>query len=121
MAGEGIAESLALLDYWNKLNQIHINENYKDADPDMIFGTINFWEIIEFYYYLNKTNYNGWCAIDIISPRDDRAKSLALGIKLMLKYQEITQKLLKHEKEIDANLKGYHFVDNIDLISDLIF
>ena len=121
MAGEGIAESLSLLDYWGKLNQIHINENYKDADPDMIFGTINFWEILEFYYYLNKTNYKGWCAIDIIAPRDDRAKSLALGIKLMLKYQEITQKLLKHEKEIDANLKGYHFVDNIDLITDLIF
>ncbi|MHB1376380.1 MAG: sugar phosphate isomerase/epimerase family protein [Candidatus Humimicrobiaceae bacterium] len=121
MAGEGIAESLALLDYWGKLNQIHINENYKDADPDMIFGTVNFWEIIEFYYYLNKTNYNGWCAIDIIAPRDDRAKSLALGVKLMLKYQEMAQKLLKHENEIDSNLKGYHFVDNIDLISDILF
>jgi xylose isomerase len=121
MAGEGIAESLALLDYWGKLTQIHINENYKDADPDMIFGTINFWEILEFYYYLNKTKYNGWCAIDIIAPRDDRQKSLALGIKLMLKYQEMAQKLLKHEKQIDENLKGYHFVDNIDLISDLVF
>ncbi|MCE5329343.1 sugar phosphate isomerase/epimerase [bacterium] len=121
MAGEGIAESLALLDYWGKLNQIHINENYKDADPDMIFGTVNFWEILEFYYYLNKTNYEGWCAIDIISPRDDRAKSLALGVKLMMKYQEMAQKLLAHEKEIDENLKGYHLVDNIDLISDLLF
>ncbi len=121
MAGEGIAESAALLDYWGKLNQIHINENYKDADPDMIFGTINFWEIIEFYYYLNKTNYEGWCAIDIIAPRDDRAKSLALGVKLMWKYQEMVEKLLKHEKEIDENLKGYHFVDNMDLISDLLF
>jgi len=121
MAGEGIAESAALLDYWGKLTQIHINENYKDADPDMIFGTINFWEIIEFYYYLNKTNYEGWCAIDIIAPRDDRAKSLALGVKLMWKYQEMVEKLLKHEKEIDENLKGYHFVDNMDLISDLLF
>jgi len=121
MAGEGIAESLALLDYWGKLTQIHINENYKDADPDMIFGTINFWEILEFYYYLNKSQYKGWCAIDIIAPRDDREKSLALGIKLMIKYQEIVQKLLKHEKQIDENLKGYHFVDNIDLISDLVF
>lgn len=121
MAGEGIAESAALLDYWGKLNQIHINENYKDADPDMIFGTINFWEILEFYYYLNKTNYEGWCAIDIIAPRDDRAKSLALGVKLMWKYQEMVEKLLKHEKEIDENLKGYHFVDNMDLISDLLF
>ena len=120
-ASEGIGESVALLDYWGKLYQIHINENYKDADPDMIFGTVNFWEILEFYYYLNKTKYEGWCAIDIIAPRDDRVKSLALGVKLMWKYQELALKLLKHEKEIDANLKGYRFADNMDLISDLIF
>lgn len=120
-ASEGIGESVALLDYWGKLYQIHINENYKDADPDMIFGTVNFWEILEFYYYLNKTKYEGWCAIDIIAPRDDRIKSLALGVKLMWKYQELALKLLKHEKEIDANLKGYRFADNMDLISDLIF
>jgi hypothetical protein len=41
--------------------------------------------------------------------------------KLMWKYQELALKLLKHEKEIDANLKGYRFADNMDLISDLIF
>ncbi len=87
----------------------------------MIFGTVNFWEILEFYYYLNKTKYEGWCAIDIIAPRDDRVKSLALGVKLMWKYQELALKLLKHEKEIDANLKGYRFADNMNLISDLIF
>ena len=120
-ASEGIGESVALLDYWGKLYQVHINENYKDADPDMIFGTVNFWEILEFYYYLNKTKYEGWCAIDIIAPRDDRVKSLALGVKLIWKYQELALKLLKHEKEIDANLKGYRFADNMDLISDLIF
>jgi xylose isomerase len=120
-ASEGIGESVSLLDHWGKLYQIHINENYKDADPDMIFGTVNFWEILEFYYYLNKTKYDGWCAIDIIAPRDDRAKSLALGVKLMWKYQELALKLLKHEKEIDANLKGYKFTDNMDIISDLIF
>ncbi len=121
VASEGIAESVALLNYWGKLYQIHINENYKDADPDMIFGTVNFWEILEFYYYLNKTNYEGWCAIDIISPRDDRVKSLTLGVKLMWKFQDMALKLLKHEKEIDANLKGYRFADNMDMISDLIF
>jgi len=120
-AAEGIGESVALLDYWGKLYQIHINENYKDADPDMIFGTVNFWEILEFYYYLNKTKYNGWCAIDIIAPRDDRVKSLALGVKLIWKYQDLALKLLKHEKEIDDNLKGYRFADNMDLITNLIF
>ena len=121
MAGENLAESLVLLDTHDKLYQIHVNENYKDADPDMIFGTINFWELLEFFYYLNKTDYEGWAAIDIIAPRDDRKKSLALGIKLIWKYKEMADKLLKHQKEIDENMKGYRFADNMDMIVDLLF
>lgn len=121
MAGENLAESLALLDVHDRLYQIHLNENYKDADPDMIFGTINFWELLEFFYYLNKTDFKGWSAIDIIAPRDDRQKSLALGIKLVWKYKEMADKLQKHEKEIEENLKGYRFADNMDMMTDLLF
>jgi xylose isomerase len=121
MAGESVAESLMLIDSHKKLYQIHINENYKDADPDMIFGTINFWELLEFFYYLNKTDYEGWCAIDIIAPRDDRTKSLALGVKLIWKYKELADKLMKNEKEIDSNLKSYRFADNMDMITDMLF
>ena len=121
MAQENIAESLVVLDTHKKLFQIHLNENYKDADPDMLFGTINFWEILEFYYYLNKTGYDGWQAIDIIAPREDRKKSLELGVKLVHKYKEMADRLMQHENEIDNNLKGYHFVDNINLISSILF
>ncbi len=121
MAQESISESLALLDSHDKLYQIHLNENYRDSDPDMIFGTINFWEILEFYYFLNKTQFSGWSSIDIISPRDDRAKSLKLGVKLTWKYKEMADKLMKYEKEIDENLKGYRFADNMDMITDLLF
>ena len=87
----------------------------------MIFGTINFWEILEFFYYLNKTDFEGWSSIDIIVPRDDRAKSLALGVKVIWKYKELSDKLMGHEREIDKNLKGYHFADNMDLIVDILF
>ncbi len=120
MAGENLAESTALLDSHDKLYQIHLNENYKDADPDMIFGTINFWELLEFFYFLNKTNYEGWQAIDIIAPRDDREKSLKLGVKMIWKYKELADRLKEHEKEIDENMKGYRFADNMDMITDLI-
>jgi len=121
MAGENLAESTALLDSHDKLYQIHLNENYKDADPDMIFGTINFWELLEFFYFLNKTDFSGWSSIDIISPRDDRKKSLKLGVKLIWKYKELADRLKEHEKEIDENMKGYRFADNMDMITDLIF
>jgi xylose isomerase len=121
MAGEHIAETLVCLDRHRKLVQIHINENYRDADPDMIFGTINFWEILEFYYYLNKTDFEGWQAIDIISPREDRSKALQTGVRLMYKYKELTDRLTKHENEIDKNMEGYRFTDNVNLITDLLF
>ncbi len=121
MAQESLAESLMVLDMHNKLYQIHLNENYKDADPDMIFGTINFWEILEFFYFLDKTDFKGWCSIDIIAPRDDRAKSLEVGVKLIYKYQALVEKLIAHSDEIDKNLKNCRFADNMDLITDILF
>ena len=120
MAQESIAESLVIIDSRRKLFQIHLNENYKDADPDMIFGTINFWEILEFCYYLNKTDYEGWQAIDIIAPRDDRVKSLQVGVRLVHKFKELADRLTKREKEIDANMEGYRFTDNMELLTELI-
>lgn len=121
MAQESLAESLAILDMHGKLYQIHLNENYKDADPDLLFGTINFWEIIEFFYYLNKTDFKGWSSIDIIAPRDDRVRSLEVGVKLVHKYQALAERLQAHSNEIDANAHACRFVDNIDLITDLLF
>ncbi|MFH1918350.1 MAG: TIM barrel protein [Planctomycetota bacterium] len=121
MAQESLAESLTILDMHDKLYQIHLNENYKDADPDLIFGTINFWEILEFFYYLNKTDFRGWSSIDIIVPRDDRVRSLEVGVKLVHKYQALAERLLAHSDEIDGNSRACRFVDNIDLITDLLF
>jgi xylose isomerase len=121
MAQESLAESLVILDSHNKLGQIHLNENYRDADPDMIFGTINFWEILEFFYYLNKTDFEGWSSIDIIAGRDDRKKSLEVGVKLIWKYKKLADKLTEKSDVIDANLKGFKFAENMDLISDIVF
>lgn len=121
MAQESLAESLMILDMHDKLYQIHLNENYKDADPDMIFGTINFWEILEFFYYLNQTDFKDWSSIDIIAPRDDRAKALEVGVKIIYKYHKMAETLLRHSAEIDENLKNTRFVNNAELITDLLF
>jgi len=121
MAQESLAESLAILDSHNKLGQIHLNENYKDSDPDMIFGTINFWEILEFFYYLNKTDFEGWSSIDIIAAREDRVKSLELGVKLVWKYKALADKLSEKADVIDENMQGYDFADNMNLITEILF
>ena len=121
MAQENLAESLMLLDAHDRMVQIHLNENYKDSDPDMIFGTVNFWELLEFFYYLNKTSFEGWSSVDIIAGRDDREKSLNLAVKLVWKFKELADKLSKHSEEIDNNMRGYKFTDNMDMITDLLF
>ncbi len=121
MAGENLAESLCLLDSHDKLVQIHLNENYKDADPDMIFGTINFWELLEFFYYLNKTDFKGWSSIDIIAAREDRESALKLGVDLIWKLKDMADKLSAKSDIIDKNLKDYKFTDNMQLIKDIIF
>jgi len=121
MAGESIAESLMLIDLHKKLFQIHLNDNYKDADPDMVLGTVNFWEVLEFFYFLNKTNYNSWSTIDIIASRDDRVKTLELAVAMTWKYKEIADRLSEKSAIIDANMKGYRFAENMHLIKDIIF
>ncbi len=120
MAQENLAESLCLLDSHNRLFQIHLNENYKDSDPDMIFGTINFWELLEFFYYLNKTDFSGWSSIDTIAAREDRAQALKLGVDLIWKIKELADRLTEKADIIDSNLKGYKFTDNMQLIKDLV-
>jgi xylose isomerase len=120
MAGESLAESLMLIDLHKKLFQIHLNDNYKDADPDMVLGTVNFWEVLEFFYFLNKTNYNSWSTIDIIASRDDRIKTLKLAVEMTWKYKEIADKLSEKSAIIDANMKSYSFAENMSLIKDLI-
>jgi len=120
-ARENVAESLVVLDSHSKLFQIHLNDNYRDADPDMIFGTVNFWENLELFYYLSQTDFEGWCSIDIIASRDDRAKALQVGTKIVYKYKEMADKLLKHKDELETNMKGYSFADNLDLLLDILF
>jgi len=121
MSQESLAEDIIILSEHNKLGTIHLNENYRDADPDLIFGTIAFWDNLELYYYLKKLGYNGWHEIDIVSPRDDRIKSINLVVKLARKYEKLAERLMLHSKEIEKNLRGYRFSDNMDLISDLVF
>jgi xylose isomerase len=121
MSQENLAESVVLLDKHKRLFMIHLNENYRDADPDLLYGTIYFWENIEMLYYLNKTDFNGWCSLDVVAPRDDAAKQMNFVGKLLTKYMEIADEITKHSKEVDENLKGYKFTDNMEIIYSLVF
>jgi xylose isomerase len=69
---ENPAESLALFKkYGNRLFHVHINDNYRYWDDDMIVGSVRSIEYLEFFYWLKKTDYNGWITIDQFPYRED--------------------------------------------------
>jgi len=69
---ENPAESVALLKkYGDKLFHVHINDNYRYWDDDMIVGSVHLIEYLEFFYWLKRTEYSGWLTIDQFPYRED--------------------------------------------------
>ncbi len=65
------ADSVAFLNITNRLFYIHVNDNYRNWDWDMVPGTVNLWDFIEFFYYLKKSGYNHYITADVFPQRHD--------------------------------------------------
>lgn len=75
---ENPGESVALMKmYGNRLMHVHINDNYRYWDDDMIVGTVHTIEYLEFFYWLRKTGYKGWMTIDQYPYREDGRDAVA--------------------------------------------
>ncbi len=70
-AGENIAEAVAFLNAYGKLDYLHLNDNYRAWDDDMIFGSVNLIEDLELLYWLKRVGYQGWLTLDIFPFRID--------------------------------------------------
>ena len=69
---ETAAESVAMCHmYGNRLKHIHINDNYRLWDDDMIVGSVHTIEYLEFMYWLKRTGYSGYITADQFPYRED--------------------------------------------------
>jgi xylose isomerase len=50
---------------------IHINDNYRDWDWDLVPGSVNWWDWVECMLYIDKIGYDGWLVSDVIPARLD--------------------------------------------------
>lgn len=121
MSQESLAESAAILHAHGRLGTVHLNDNYRDADPDMIFGTAAFWDNLELYYWLKRFDYRGWHEIDIASPRDDRVASARLTVKMARLYERLAEKLVARAPQIEENMRGFRFADTMELVTGILF
>lgn len=109
VARENPAEAIAFLDRYNMLYHIHLNDNSRDWDDDLIVNTYHFWETLETVYYLKKLNYTGWIGLDMSPKRENQIDAVAYSIdtiERMFKYidQIDESKLLKALQQQDVLL-----------------
>jgi len=99
-AYEAPAESVALLKkYGNKLFHVHMNDNYRRWDDDMIVGSVLTIETMEFFYWLKKTAYSGWLSIDPYPYREDSLNAVREGVNAMASFSRLIDWLPVSETE----------------------
>lgn len=86
-AGENAAEAAALLSSHGKLDYLHLNDNYRSWDDDMMVGAVHVVEYLELCYWLRRLGYAGWLTLDIFPYRED-------GVKAAKQCREWTEGLL---------------------------
>lgn len=109
---ENPAESAVMLaKYGNLLSHIHINDNYRSWDDDMIVGSVHTLEYLEFFYWLRRLKYDGWITIDQFPYREDGRDAVEESARWMDALESILDSfdmneidnILKHKDAVAAN------------------
>ena len=117
---ENPAESVALLKkYGDLLKHVHINDNYRYWDDDMIVGSIHQVEYLEFFYWLNKTGYKGWVTIDQFPFREDGRDAVNESAEWMNKLQDLIEKV--DDNKIQEVLASKDAVKSSKLMREILF
>jgi len=120
MSYENVAESVALLKmYGDKLFHVHMNDNYRLWDDDMIVGSVHTLEYIEFFYWLKRTGYNGWLSIDEYPYREVGRDAVQESIYWMYSFKNLVEKL--DNECISRIIDGGNAVDISRFLRSILF
>jgi sugar phosphate isomerase/epimerase len=105
-AGENPAEAVEFAALYGRLFDIHLNDNYRTWDDDLLLGSINFFETLEFFYSLRKLGYDEWYDIDIWPSRVDGRKALEESVSRIRWFIELADKLLASDEFTKLRTEG---------------
>jgi len=74
-AGETPAAAASLLSTHGKLDYLHLNDNYRSWDDDMMVGSVHLVEYLELVYWLKRVGYKGWLTLDVFPYREDGVRA----------------------------------------------
>ena len=95
--GESPAEAVAIANKYGHLHHIHMNDNYRSWDDDMIVGSVHFWETLEMVFELEAMGYNGWYTLDIWPARCDGFQAIEESVKRTQMFIDLAKSLPKDE------------------------
>ena len=112
------ADSAAFLGVTGKLFYVHINDNYRNWDWDMVPGTVNLWDYIEFAVYLKKVGYNGWITADVFPQRHDPIRIMEKTFEWMDYVFEAADRI--DEQKLFAMMENKDAFDILDYIRSIL-
>ena len=74
-AAEYAPGAAALLAAHGKLDYLHLNDNWRAWDDDMMVGSVNLVDYLELVYWLERMGYKGWLTLDIFPYREDGVRA----------------------------------------------
>ena len=60
----------------NRLFLVHVNDNYRNWDWDLVPGSVNWWDWVENLLYIDQVGYEGWLVSDVMPARLDAVEVL---------------------------------------------
>ena len=85
--------SLAQLAHAGRLFLVHINDNYRNWDWDLVPGSVNWWDWIETLLYLEKVGYDGWLVSDVMPARLDAVKVISAVGRSIVRGKKLLEKV----------------------------
>lgn len=83
IAKETPAEVLCLVAQADRLFYVHFNDNDRGWDWDMLPGSVNFWDLIEVVFYLDRLDWEGWLSYDVVTRNGDVVESMTASIEII--------------------------------------
>jgi xylose isomerase len=99
-AGETPAQVISLAADAGRLFLVHINDNYRNWDWDLIPGSVNFWDWLETIFVLDQVGYQGWLVSDVFPARTDPVETLSASYRAIT-YAEALLDELGRQRLID--------------------
>ena len=94
LAGERPAQAAAMLHKANRLSYVHLNDNDRSWDWDMLPGAFNLVELIEFFFYLKEVGYtDDWYGYDVMSKEVDTSENFDAVVKLTRKIEGLADRI----------------------------